>query len=1446
MDGDDAAGAVFAAADARGADAAVRGQRAGAGDVAGVVCHPAGVDVEDVGRCGGRDAVIIRNRDARGGRKLCAVEEDEADLASDRDTGVGAEALAGHDVPAGRPLGGEVLRIEHGVAVEDVGPRRDRRRVVGVADRGHGGIHRHVPIAGIVACLFGDTVGRRRRAAEDHEAIADGQCAVAAAVFAAADAHGAFAAGRDDRAAVDIDRAAGLPDFAADARGVIIAIRSRGQRAGAGDRDAFQVAGVDVEGIALIYRDAFVRVQRHAVAEDEVDRAADRDAACEIECRAGGVVPGLGTVSAPARERVVLAQLDVARDGAGLYFCAACRIIVLIVHRVRAPRDHVPASVARYGVVTRIPGQALRGIPGRAAVDVQIGRDGESAVVAAAVVMVASADAHGAADAALCVDRAAVDFDRAAGAFVAAADARAFAKSGRVDRAAVDGDAAAGTGAAAANTRAADAAGRVDRAAVDGDAAAGAVFAAADARSAVAALRGDRAAVDGDDAAGAVFAATDARALVAAFRGQRAGACDCGFRHAAGVDVEDVGRRGGRIVVVIRNRDAIGRCQLRAVEEDEADLAGDRDAVCDLNVRAGHDVPAGRPVGGEVLRIEHGVAVADVDPRRDRRAFRRVVGVADRGHGGIHRHVPIAGIVAFLFGDEVACRRRAAEDHEAIADDQCAVAAAVFAAADAHGAVAAAGRDDRAAVDGERAAGALAAAADARAAAVAGRGDLAAVDSDAAAGAFVAAADARAVAFAGRGDRAAVDGDLAAGAPAAAADARAAVAGRGQRAGAGDRDAFQVAGVDVEGVASLNRDALGRVQRHAVAEDEVDRAADLDGDCEIECRAGGVVPAVCPCPELVVLAQLGVGRDGAGLPDRFAVCKLIVYIVHGVRAPRDHVPASVARYGVVTRIPGQALRGIRTFAAVDVQIGRDGESAVVAAAAALAVAAADAHGLDAAVCGDRAAGDGDRAAEAGAVVAAAAADASAAFAAAGAVCFDRAAADGDRAALAAFFVAAAAADASAAYFAAAAGCDDRAASDGDYAAVAAGAVAEAAAADASAAGAGAAGVVAAAAFRDDRAAGDGKAAAGAAVAAADTRAAVVAIAAAGRVDRAAVDGDLAAVFAAAAADASAAVSAAACFDRAAVDGDVSALAVGAAAYARAGAAAGRADRSAVYDERAAGAVVAAADARALVVAGRGDFAAVDGDHAAAGAVVAAADARGAVCAGRGELAAACDHGFRHAAGVDVEDVGRCGGRIVAVAHNRDARGGRQLRFVEEDEADLAGDRDAVCDLNVRAGHDVPAGRPLGGEVLRIEHGIAVADVGARRDRRACRRVVGVADRGHGGIHRHVPIAGIVAFLFGDEVTCRRRAAEDPEGVFVDGERAADAHTAGAAGRDDRAAVGGERAADAHTAGVAALRFDRAAVDGDAVAADARAAVLAGRGDRAAVDGETADADARRR
>ena len=94
--------------------------------------------------------------------------------------------------------------------------------------------------------------------------------------------------------------------------------------------------------------------------------------------------------------------------------------------------------------------------------------------------------------------------------------------------------------------------------------------------------------MDGDQAAGFVFAAADARGVLAAGRDQAAHAAALAF----GVDVEDVGRCGVRIVVVVRNRDAAGGCQLSAVEEDEADLAGDRDTVVDLDARAGHDVPA--------------------------------------------------------------------------------------------------------------------------------------------------------------------------------------------------------------------------------------------------------------------------------------------------------------------------------------------------------------------------------------------------------------------------------------------------------------------------------------------------------------------------------------------------------------------------------------------------------------------------------------------------------------------------------------------------------------------------------------------------------------------------------------------------------------------------------------------------------------------------------------
>ena len=190
--------------------------------------------------------------------------------------------------------------------------------MVDTGDRGHGAVHDHVPIAGIVACLFGDTVGRRRRAAEDHEgAFVDGErtadahtavatvCfdraavdgdAAAVAALAAADARGAFAAGRGDRAAVDGDAAAGLAADAADARGARAA--GRGELAGAPDGDAGQVARVDLETAAVADGNALFRIQRHAVKQDEVYRAGDLGAAVEGDGVAHDV-PGLLAGFAP-------------------------------------------------------------------------------------------------------------------------------------------------------------------------------------------------------------------------------------------------------------------------------------------------------------------------------------------------------------------------------------------------------------------------------------------------------------------------------------------------------------------------------------------------------------------------------------------------------------------------------------------------------------------------------------------------------------------------------------------------------------------------------------------------------------------------------------------------------------------------------------------------------------------------------------------------------------------------------------------------------------------------------------------------------------------------------------------------------------------------------------------------------------------------------------------
>ena len=195
------------------------------------------------------------------------------------------------------------------------------------------------------------------------------------------------------------------------------------------------------------------------------------------------------------------------------------------------------------------------------------------------------------------------------------------------------------------------------------------------------------------------------RLLNAARRDQRAAAGDGAVILAARIDVEDVERRGGRIVVVVLNRDAIGRCQLRAVEQDEVDLAADLDAVGDGNVRVGHNVPAAvGPRGGAGCDL--GVVVDGAGARRDGRAGRAVGGEGDRRHGPVHGHVPGAGILAICSRrDGRCCRRRiAAVDPEGVVDGEAAVVAAVAgvagdaAAPDAHGAIFA-DRGDLAAVD---------------------------------------------------------------------------------------------------------------------------------------------------------------------------------------------------------------------------------------------------------------------------------------------------------------------------------------------------------------------------------------------------------------------------------------------------------------------------------------------------------------------------------------------------------------------------------------------------------------------------------------------------------------------------------------------------------------------------------------------------------------------------
>ena len=133
---------------------------------------------------------------------------------------------------------------------------------------------------------------------------------------------------------MDVDLAALAAAAAADARVIANSFGIFDNQAAGACNGFAHAAGVDVEGVSVRYLDSHVAVvvlfhcQRRVVAEDEVDRAGDRDAAGDGDVF-GHDVPA-------AVERAALAQLGIARDGAG--FLNACIVlfnsVVDVVNRV--------------------------------------------------------------------------------------------------------------------------------------------------------------------------------------------------------------------------------------------------------------------------------------------------------------------------------------------------------------------------------------------------------------------------------------------------------------------------------------------------------------------------------------------------------------------------------------------------------------------------------------------------------------------------------------------------------------------------------------------------------------------------------------------------------------------------------------------------------------------------------------------------------------------------------------------------------------------------------------------------------------------------------------------------------------------------------------------------------------------------------------------------------
>ena len=144
---------------------------------------------------------------------------------------------------------------------------------------------------------------------------------------------------------MDVDRAAFLCIAAADARVTNSIAIVDNQAAGACNGFA-HAAGVDVEGVAVRYLDSPVAAvlfdcQRRDVAEDEVDRAADRDAAgdgdvCGHDVPAGG--PRLGILCDLG---VVVDGVSARRDGARRRIRA---VVDVIDRRHGFLHGHVPIA----------------------------------------------------------------------------------------------------------------------------------------------------------------------------------------------------------------------------------------------------------------------------------------------------------------------------------------------------------------------------------------------------------------------------------------------------------------------------------------------------------------------------------------------------------------------------------------------------------------------------------------------------------------------------------------------------------------------------------------------------------------------------------------------------------------------------------------------------------------------------------------------------------------------------------------------------------------------------------------------------------------------------------------------------------------------------------------------------------------------------------------------